>query len=34
MVGANPDVVEITPVEDADWDGLVKITSMSWRAYN
>ena len=34
MVGTNPDVVEITPVANADWDELVKIVSMSWRAYN
>ena len=30
--GTNPDVVELTPVEEACWTGLTKIKSMSWRA--
>lgn len=33
-VGTNPDVVEITPVPNASWSGLVKIKNMNWRGFN
>ncbi|QEH41555.1 PKD-like family lipoprotein [Chitinophaga sp. XS-30] len=33
-VGTDPNTVTISPVENADWDGLIKIRSMSWRAVN
>lgn len=33
-VGSNPDVVEVTPVERASWNGLVRIKDMNWRAFN
>lgn len=34
MVGTNPNLVDIAPVARADWDGLVRIKDMSWRAFN
>ncbi|MBO9634793.1 MAG: hypothetical protein J7578_16900 [Chitinophagaceae bacterium] len=34
MLGTDPNTVTITPVERADWDGLVKIKDMNWRALN
>ncbi len=34
MVGTDPNTVTITPVERADWDGLIKIKDMNWRAVN
>lgn len=34
MVGTDPNTVTITPVDRSDWDGLVKIKDMSWRAFN
>ncbi|UYQ92662.1 PKD-like family lipoprotein [Chitinophaga horti] len=33
-VGTDPNTVTITPVNRADWDGLVKIKDMNWRAFN
>jgi hypothetical protein len=34
MVGTDPNTVAITPVNRADWDGLIKIKDMNWRAFN
>ena len=34
MVGADPNTVTITPVDRSDWDGLIKIKDMNWRAIN
>lgn len=34
MVGTDPNTVTITPVERSDWDGLIKIKDMNWRAVN
>ncbi|THU38356.1 hypothetical protein FAM09_16915 [Niastella caeni] len=34
MVGTNPNSVDITPVDRSDWDGLIKIKDMNWRAIN
>ena len=34
MLGTDPNTVTITPVEGADWDGLIKIKDMNWRAVN
>lgn len=33
-VGTNPNTVDISPVAGSDWDGLVKIKEMNWRAVN
>lgn len=33
-VGTDPNTVTIAPVGNADWDGLIKIRNMSWRAVN
>ncbi|SEM26249.1 PKD-like family protein [bacterium A37T11] len=34
MVGSNPNVVQLNPAENGEWDGLIKVTNMSWRAVN
>jgi hypothetical protein len=34
MVGTDPNTVTISPVDRSDWNGLVKIKDMSWRAFN
>jgi len=34
MVGTNPNTVTIAPVDRSDWDGLIKIKDMNWRAVN
>lgn len=34
IVGSNPDVVDLTPVADANWNKLIKIKDMNWRAVN
>ena len=34
MVGTDPNTVTLTPVEGSDWDGLIKIKDMNWRAVN
>ena len=34
MVGTDPNTVTITPVARSDWDGLIKIKDMNWRAVN
>jgi hypothetical protein len=31
-VGTNPDQIEIFPVANSQWNGLLKVTNMSWRA--
>lgn len=33
-VGTDPNTVTIAPVNRADWDNLVKIKDMNWRAFN
>lgn len=33
-VGNNPNIVELQEVKRSQWDGLVKIKSMNWRAVN
>lgn len=33
-VGTNPNTVTISPVIKSDWDGLIKIKDMNWRAVN
>jgi len=32
LVGTNPNTVDLTPVDRSDWDGLVKIKDMNWKA--
>lgn len=34
MVGTDPNTVTITPVNRSDWNGLIKIKDMNWRAVN
>lgn len=34
MVGTDPNTVTISAVNRADWDNLVKIKDMNWRAFN
>jgi hypothetical protein len=34
MVGTDPNTVTISPVNRSDWDGLIKIKDMNWRAIN
>jgi hypothetical protein len=34
MVGTDPNTVTIAPVDRSDWDGLIKIKDMNWRAVN
>jgi hypothetical protein len=34
IVGSNPNIVDITPVDRSDWNGLIKIKDMNWRAFN
>lgn len=33
-VGNDPNTVDIQPVKNAKWDGLVKVKTMNWRAIN
>lgn len=33
-VGTDPNTVTISPVNRADWDGLIKVKDMNWRAVN
>ncbi|HEX6428298.1 MAG TPA: PKD-like family lipoprotein [Niastella sp.] len=34
MVGTDPNTITISPVNRSDWDGLIKIKDMNWRAVN
>jgi hypothetical protein len=34
MVGTDPNTVTIAPVARSDWDGLIKVKDMNWRAIN
>ncbi|WP_257666828.1 PKD-like family lipoprotein [Parapedobacter tibetensis] len=34
IVGSNPNVVELTPAENGEWNNLINVTNMSWRAAN
>lgn len=34
MVGTDPNTVTIAPVDRSDWNGLIKIKDMNWRAVN
>lgn len=34
MVGTDPNTVTVSPVNRSDWDGLIKIKDMNWRAVN
>jgi hypothetical protein len=34
MIGTDPNIVTIAPVNRSDWNGLIKIKDMNWRAVN
>lgn len=34
MVGTDPNTVTVSPVNRSDWDGLIKVKDMNWRAVN
>lgn len=34
MVGTDPNTVTISPVDRSDWNGLIRIKDMNWRAVN